>query len=519
MKTDILFVVPSTKPNLKDESIGTLILAKKAIMAGFSAKIVRFWEASQNLSNYTLFCKDMVYYIMGEHPLILSFYCRCSDYHICLDLSRRIKEIDSSIKIVFGGPQAELVARETLEYFPFVDYVCCSEGENTIVPLLDNIITKKNNIDYSKVLGLTYRNNDNQIEQNDFPELLPNNYIRGFSYYDLIPQQVIENNKGTNIDVGRGCPFNCSFCSTKTFWRKKYRLRNIEDIVKEIQELWDNYRIRNYSFDHDLFTVNHVKIKEFCRLIKDKGLDIEWYCSSRIDTITEELIDVMKDAGCYKILYGIETGSPRMQKIINKNLELDKCESVIKYTLAKGLKVVASFIYGFPEDSEEDFEYTFELMQKLQSLGAKTIAWRCGILNGTEMYERYKNNLTIEGGNAFNSSFWGFDELFPMIKKHKDVFPHFYEFQNNLRSELVYLEIFRSIWNYYDSNTYNRMCSYFINCKYPLLEMYRSFVKVNHSVLESIHQKPEDIYWGATLEECELMTLNFLNYHLPTILR
>lgn len=95
---------------------------------------------------------------------------------------------------------------------------------------------------------------------------------------------------------------------------KKYRLRNIEDIVKEIQELWDNYRIRNYSFDHDLFTVNHVKIKEFCRLIKDKGLDIEWYCSSRIDTITEELIDVMKDAGCYKILYGIETGSPRMQK-------------------------------------------------------------------------------------------------------------------------------------------------------------------------------------------------------------
>ena len=81
--------------------------------------------------------------------------------------------------------------------------------------------------------------------------------------------------------------------------------------------------------------------------------------------------------------------------------------------------------------------------------------------------------------------------------------------------ELVYLEIFRSIWNYYDSNTYNRMCSYFINCKYPLLEMYRSFVKVNHSVLESIHQKPEDIYWGATLEECELMTLNFLNYHLP----
>lgn len=143
MKTDILFVVPSTKPNLKDESIGTLILAKKAIMAGFSAKIVRFWEASQNLSNYTLFCKDMVYYIMGEHPLILSFYCRCSDYHICLDLSRRIKEIDSSIKIVFGGPQAELVARETLEYFPFVDYVCCSEGENTIVPLLDNIITKK----------------------------------------------------------------------------------------------------------------------------------------------------------------------------------------------------------------------------------------------------------------------------------------------------------------------------------------------------------------------------------------
>lgn len=508
MNLDILFVVPSMKMDLKDESVGTLILAKKALLAGYNAQIVRFWELSNNLTNYNVFRSDAVSNILKLQPSIVSFYCRCSDYHICIDLSNHIKRICPQIKIIFGGPQAELVAKETLTYFPYVDFVSCSEGENTIVPLLDYVYK---GIRAESVKGLVYRDEFGKIHQNEFPDFLPNDYIRDFYYYDLIPNSVILNNKGTNIDVGRGCPFTCTFCSTKTFWKQKYRLRNIPDIINEIENLVKNFGIHNFSFDHDLFTVNNKKIKEFCDHIQQRKLKIEWYCSSRIDTITEELIDIMAAAGCYKILYGIETGSPRMQKIVRKNLSLEKCEPIIKYTRSKGLKVVASFIYGFPEEQEEDFEYTFELMQNMQKLGARAIAWRCGILNGTEMFEKYNHILTLEPENACNSSFWGYDELYHIIEQHKNVFPHFCNFYSDLRTELIYLEIFRSIWNYFEPEVYWELFEKFKSLKYPMLSMYRKFINVNKHILESIQQKPEYSYWGATDEECRIMTNQFKN--------
>ncbi len=510
MEIDILFVVPSFKPNLKDESMGTLILAKKAIMSGYKAKIIRFWELSPNLKNYNVFSKEATNKILEFETTVIAFYCRCSDFHICLDLSRKIKKNKPTTRIIFGGPQAELVATQTLSYFPYIDFVSCSEGETTIVPFLDFAI-KGDSIE--NVKGLVYRDNNNTIIHNEFPDFLPNEYIRGFNYYDLIPQNVISNNKGTNIDVGRGCPFTCTFCSTKTFWKQKYRLRNIPDIINEIEYLVTNFGIRNFSFDHDLFTVNNKKIIEFCNLIKSKKLDIEWYCSSRIDTISENLIDTMADAGCYKILFGIETGSPTMQKKVCKNLNLNKCLPIIRHARSKGLKVVASFIYGFPEETDEDFEYTFEMMQQMQLLGARAIAWRCGILNGTEMFNKYNDILTLEEDNACNSSFFGYDELYPLIKEHKDVFPHFCNFQSNLRSELVYLEIFRSIWNYQSSDTFWKLLTYYNSEKYPMLSMYRAFIKVNESVLSSIKQNPEDTFFGASTNECNLMTNKFMELH------
>lgn len=506
MNLDILFVMPSMKMDLKDESVGTLILAKKAIMSGYNARIVRFWELSRNLNDYNVFRSEAATSILRHKASIVSFYCRCSDYHICIDLSNLIKGLCPQVKIIFGGPQAELVAKETLTYFSNVDFVSCSEGENTIVPFLDYVFK---GFPVSAVKGLVYRDQYGMIHQNKFPKFLPNNYVRGFYYYDLIPNSVISNNKGTNIDVGRGCPFTCTFCSTKTFWKQKYRLRNTQDIINEIDYLVKKFGINYFSFDHDLFTVNNKKIKEFCHQIIQRDLKIKWYCSSRIDTITEELIDIMAAAGCYKILYGIETGSPRMQKIVRKNLNLEKCEPIVKYTKSKGLKVVASFIYGFPEETEEDFEYTFELMQNMQILGARAIAWRCGILNGTEMFEKYNHILTLEPNNACNSSFWGYDELYHLIEKHKDVFPHFCNFHSELRTELIYLEIFRSIWNYYEPKVYWEIFRHFEVNKYPMLSMYRKFVKTNQCILESIQQKPEESFWGATDEECYRMTNQF----------
>lgn len=148
--------------------------------------------------------------------------------------STKDKKIQSDVRIVFGGPQAELVAKETIKRFKFVDYVCCSEGEHTIVPLLELLNGKRKS---SEVEGLTYRDENNNVYQNHFPSFLDDNYIRGFEYYDLIPDQILRQCKSVQIDVGRGCPYCCTFCSTKTFWKRKYRLRKIAlNTVIELDE-------------------------------------------------------------------------------------------------------------------------------------------------------------------------------------------------------------------------------------------------------------------------------------------
>ena len=508
--TDIVFVVPAFKEDLKDESIGTLILAKKAKETGFSVVIFRFWEVMNANHDYDDFRNRAISRILSHSPSIVSFYCRCTDYHICLDLSAGIKALAQTVRIVFGGPQAELVAKETIVYFPYIDYVCCSEGENTIIPFLSLLLrNSKKEILPSDVPGLTFKNDNGEVIQNPFPVLLPTDYCSEVDYYDLIPESLLRNANCINIDVGRGCPFRCTFCSTKTFWKQKFRLRNIQDLIKEIERVYYGYGIRKFDFDHDLFTVNSQKVVEFCQELMKRDLKIRWYCSSRIDTIHFDLIDLMARAGCYKILYGIETGSPRMQKLIRKNLDLHRCEEVIKYTMSKGMKVVASFIYGFPDETESDFESSFELMQRLASFGVKVLTWRCGIMNGTELFEKNKEKLFVNPDNIKNSSYFGYDELYSLICTHLDVFPHFCDFPSPLRKELYYFELFRAIWNYYDPKTYDRLKEMFSGYKYPLLEMYRFFVRVNLLQLESVKLGTGSRLLGLSQEYCQSLTDRF----------
>ncbi len=183
MNADIVFIVPAVKPRIKDESIGTLILAKKAILAGFKVAIVRYWDSKYSpKTDYSKFKKDLIQIIFSYNPKIVSFYCRCEEYHICIDLSKTIKEEKNQIVISYGGPQAELVADETLIRFPFIDYICCSEGENTIIPFLMFLLNNDGTISVSSIEGLVYRNDYGLIIHNKLPALLDDNYCRNYYY-------------------------------------------------------------------------------------------------------------------------------------------------------------------------------------------------------------------------------------------------------------------------------------------------------------------------------------------------
>lgn len=516
--TDILFVVPAFAPKIKEESLGTLILAKKAELSGFKVKIFRYWDVPESpKDNYRDFKNDFIQKIIAEHPRIVSFYCRCEEYHICIDLSNALKSICLDIIVAFGGPQAELVAKPTIAAFPHIDYICCSEGENTIEPLL-NMIINKDRIPMD-VPGLVYRDPNNNVIQNQLPDFLPDNYARSYRYYDLIPKDIIANCEYMPIDVGRGCPFSCTYCSTKTFWKRKFRLRNLDDIVDEIEYVNQTFGVKMFDFMHDLFTVNKKRLLLFCDKLLAKGLNVNWGCDSRIDTIDREMIDRMIECGLTNIFFGIETGSERMQDLIDKHLNLKRCYDIVEYCISKGLQVTTSFIYGFPEESEDDLSKTLQMAVEFQNLGCNVLTNLCHIMNGTELFARFHDSLEINRNTAYNSCISGFDELYDMIAGNKYMFANFCDLPNPLRDEMKYIDAFRYTLQYAFVNM-PESTKVLKGQRYASLSMYRDFCKVNQPVFdECIPSSNGDVtsirktFKHTSAEVYERMIKSLVNYY------
>ena len=447
-KADIVFVTPSYEKKLTHESIGTLILAKRAQLAGFNVEIVRFCDVE--MGDYASFRHNLISIILNYSPHIVSFYCRAAEYPILIDIVEHIKTDYPKITTVFGGPQAELVAEDTLTSFSGVDYVCCGEGENTIVPLLDLLITYHNKTDLTdSIPGLVYRDKNGSICKNKLPEFLSDNYTRHYNYYDLIPQDIISNSDCVTIDVGRGCPFSCSFCSTKAFWKQKFRLRNIHDTTSEIKYVITNLGIKSFSFSHDLFTANKSRVLQFCHTIQSESIAIRWNCSSRIDCIDHEMIDNMVSAGLVAIYYGIETGSPRMQTLINKKIDIDDARDIVQYSIKKGVAVTTSFIYGFPQETEEDLEHTLELIHQFLKIGVNVQLHCLALEKGSSLYEAYHQELFFSPNKISNS--FGIKELSTMIENYPKLFSTFWDFKTPLRVEMRFLHELHTVGRAYPS--------------------------------------------------------------------
>lgn len=283
------------------------------------------------------------------------------------------------------------------------------------------------------------------------------------------------------VDVGRGCPFSCTYCSTKTFWKRKFRLRNIKDTVDEMCYVSEKYGINNFDFMHDLFTVNKKRIIEFCAEIQSRGINVRWGCDSRIDTIDFELIDMMIANGLYRIFFGIETGSERMQQAINKKLNLERCDEIVKYCIDKGLEVTTSFIYGFPDETAEDLSQTISMAVRFQNYGCTVLTNMCHIMNGTELFNRYRDCLTINKTTAYNDCILAFNHLYPLISCNKDMFANFCDFPNPLRDEMKFLDVFRYTL-YFAKNHFEEEHRFLLKNNYASIEMYRTFCKANSDV-------------------------------------
>jgi radical SAM superfamily enzyme YgiQ (UPF0313 family) len=292
--------------------------------------------------------------ILEDEPDIVGFTSLGCNFICTLKIARYLKQFKPGIPILLGGPHATVLHQEIIAAYPEFDVIVRNESEQKIVPVVEGVF----NGNLHSIEGITYRDNGIVIATSGASTIKELD-ILPFPAYHAYP---IEQQKLTSIRVeaGRGCPFSCTFCSTATFFGRSYRLKSAERLCEELDFLSERYGIREFGLTHDLFTVNKSKVIEFCKAVAKRNY--KWRCSARMDCVDRELLTLMRDSGCSSIYYGIETGSPRMQNISRKKLDLDIFHDILDITLELGITPTLSFITGYPEELMEDVQATLDLL-------------------------------------------------------------------------------------------------------------------------------------------------------------
>jgi radical SAM superfamily enzyme YgiQ (UPF0313 family) len=302
-----------------------------------------------------------------EKPDIVGVTAMTPTINSAVSIMEKVKKCDGNITVILGGAHATILPEETLKNVPEIDVIVRGEGEQTTLELVKALGLSG---DIDQVSGITYRKG-NSIKSTPLrPPILELDALP-FPAFHLLPMKKYRlhppfgrRSPVMPIITSRGCPYRCVFCSKSVFGRR-YRSNSPSYVVDEIRLLNEKFGVREIKFYDDTFTLDKKRVVAICRLLKEQGIDIPWTCETRVDLVTTELLGVMKDAGCYMIEYGVESGSQRVLNNLKKDITLEKTVEVFKSTHEAGIETVAYFMLGSPEETSETIDETIEFAKEI----------------------------------------------------------------------------------------------------------------------------------------------------------
>lgn len=299
----------------------------------------------------------------------------------------------------------------TAEPFPTakltdVDYAVIGEGEITDVELVQTLISKG---DVSKVKGILYKENGIYKQTPPREEIQDLDTIAFPSYEDFDMEVYLDNQNLSNgyylnkldnpraisMILGRSCPYHCKFCFHPS--GAKYRIRSLDNFFEELDLVMEKYQPNCILVLDELFSAKVERIYEFCERIKPYHLN--WLCQMRVDIVTKELLQTMKDAGCHSICYGLESHSETVLKNMRKYIDIEEIDRALEVTYDVGVDIEANFIFG---DELEDMHTFYETMSwwfKNQKYGIHLLMIET--YPGTGYYEELVKNGTITDKEQF----------------------------------------------------------------------------------------------------------------------
>ncbi|HPJ17009.1 MAG TPA: radical SAM protein [Candidatus Woesebacteria bacterium] len=309
-------------------------------------------------------------------------------YDDSIKLAKLIKKIDKKILVVMGGSHVS-VDPETVAKNKYVDIVVYGEGEKTLLE-----IVKGKNI--SEIDGIVYKKGK-KIIKNKPRELIRNLDELPFPAWEMVDLSKYDLGGVFNmkkpvfpIVSSRGCPGHCLYCSVNSVWRHCWRGRSAKNVVDEIELLNKKYLVKEIAFQDDSLSVDKERLKMICLELIKRKLKIKWTTPNGIAhwTLDKDTLDLMKNSGCYRITFGIESGNPELRRWVGKPYSLEQAKELTKYANKIGLWTLATNIIGFPYETKKEMDDTFEY--SLKSDVDLAFFFRLGPRPGTPIYEIFK---------------------------------------------------------------------------------------------------------------------------------
>ena len=360
---------------------------------------------------------NLIQYLKRVKPNLVGISTLTSKFQNVLDIARISKAIFPNASIMLGGHFATFNHDKILAKNADIDFIVRGEGEATSVELIQQL--DKNNPDFSKIRGISYRNNGRLHSNEDRPlqEDLDSfpfpayQLVSHLSYGKLGVLEGTSGNLGTLV-TSRGCIYKCTYCSNSSFTSHTIRYRSPESVMEELEYYVNTFGLREFMFNDDNFTLNRKRVIKLCYLLKKNGLDIEWYADGRVNQADDNMYREMHRAGCRLIYYGIESCVDRILRYYRKGTTYEMQKTGVKKARKAHLDTVGSFILGAPIETVEEM---WETVRKAAALDLDYAQFNpLSIYRGTPIWSHLVNEGKIDDNARWEETISGF-ELNPYV--------------------------------------------------------------------------------------------------------
>ncbi|MFH1445576.1 MAG: radical SAM protein [Nanoarchaeota archaeon] len=319
--------------------------------------------------------KEVIEEIKKIDPDMIGFSAMTTSYSITQALNKMLRKELPNAYYFWGGVHATSLPEETMKDNE-LDFLIYGEGELTMVDVCKKIKGKKKDgkrgIDLKGINGVYYFDKG-KLHKNPPPKYIedldsipiPDRSLLGNFKWYLSPPGILRGKFYygiTTMYTTRGCPYQCIFCSSKIVHGSRIRRRSVENVLKEMKYLKDEFGVTGIYFNDDTFATDIVWLKNFCKKLKESGLNMVWGCQTRANIASNiEILETMKDGGCVQVDIGCESGSDKILKNLKKGITADMIMKSFENLRKVKMETFATFIVGNPGETMEDIKMTEEI--------------------------------------------------------------------------------------------------------------------------------------------------------------